>query len=68
MKVQQEVDRFANTAAHRKSSAMRILGSAGSLPAVAGSLPATLLFGRLPKSTGWQPALPKPRTNVAYIR
>src|SRR5438128_1984372 len=34
------------------------LGSAGSLPAVVGSLPATFLFGKLPKSTGWQPMLP----------
>src|SRR2546427_8579302 len=34
-----------------------VLGSAGSLPAVVGSLPTTFLFGKLPKSTGWQPVL-----------
>ena len=38
---------------------MRILGSAGSLPAVFGSLPNTILVGKLPASAGWQPALPK---------
>jgi len=35
-------------------------GSAGSLPAVFGSLPNTILVGKLPTSAGWQPALPKP--------
>jgi len=46
-----------------------ILGSAGCLPAVAGSLPATSIgsqvelhclmsLGRLPRLAGWQPALP----------
>jgi hypothetical protein len=28
------------------------------LPALAGSLPAKIVFGKLPKTAGWQPALP----------
>src|SRR5438093_11598857 len=53
-------------------SAVRLLGSTGCQPAVVGSLPTTLprckkdleinvqaLFGRLPKTRGWQPALPR---------
>ncbi len=36
------------------------LGSAGSLPAVLGSLPSTIFVGKLPTNAGWQPALPKP--------
>src|SRR5207249_4877565 len=53
-------------------SAVSLLGSAGCQPAVVGSLPTTLqrckkalemnvqkLFGRLPKTTGWQPVLPR---------
>ena len=34
------------------------LGSAGSLPAVFGSLPSTSFVGKLPTNAGWQPALP----------
>jgi hypothetical protein len=36
------------------------LGSAGSLPAMLGSLPSTIFVGKLPTNAGWQPALPKP--------
>jgi len=35
------------------------LGSAGSLPAVFGSLPNTISVGKLPTNAGWQPALPR---------
>ncbi|HJT79999.1 MAG TPA: hypothetical protein VJ719_02285 [Chthoniobacterales bacterium] len=33
-------------------------GSTGSLPVVLGSLPSTILAGKLPAIAGWQPALP----------
>jgi len=36
----------------------RDLGSTGSLPVVVGSLPTTIVFGKLPNAAGWQPALP----------
>ena len=36
----------------------QFLGSTGCQPVVAGSLPATNVFGKLPKTAGWQPALP----------
>jgi hypothetical protein len=35
-----------------------LLGSAGSLPAVFGSLPNTNFVGKLPPNAGQQPALP----------
>jgi hypothetical protein len=34
-----------------------LLESAGSLPAVFGSLPNTIFVGKLPTNAGWQPAL-----------
>jgi hypothetical protein len=33
-------------------------GGTGSLPVVVGSLPTTIVFGKLPNTAGWQPALP----------
>jgi cytochrome c oxidase cbb3-type subunit 3 len=36
-----------------------LLGSAGCQPAVAGSLPATLVLGKLPSTTGQRPVLPR---------
>jgi hypothetical protein len=57
-----------------------LLGSAGCQPAVVGSLPTTLqrckkalemnvqeLFGRLPKTTGWQPVLPRVSTATSIL-
>jgi hypothetical protein len=37
---------------------VQILASTGSLPVVAGSLPTTIVFGKLPNTACWQPALP----------
>jgi hypothetical protein len=50
----------------RKSERLRILvwcvsdylGSAGCQPAVVGSLPTTIVFGKLPNTAGKLPALP----------
>ncbi|MEY2484450.1 MAG: hypothetical protein QOH39_98 [Verrucomicrobiota bacterium] len=43
------------------------LGSAGSLPAVPGSLPGTILVGKLPTSAGWQPAVPDRKSVVEHL-
>jgi serine protease Do len=43
------------------------LGSAGSLPAVLGSLPSKNLVGKLPTNAGWQPALPRPKRLHAIL-
>jgi hypothetical protein len=39
-----------------------LLESAGSLPAVFGSLPNTIFVGKLPTNAGKLPALPNPET------
>jgi serine protease Do len=42
-------------------------GSAGSLPAVLGSLPSTIFVGKLPTNTGWQPVLPNRNRMLALL-